>query len=397
MNNKFYHVWYFLFGYVYYLIIPLMVISSRNWEDAPGINILYDYYKDKYVGEYILIVAGLLLFFLIGAYLPVANFKRNKIKTSSTYIPIKRIFFIAFPVFLFSQYTVYANRGHLFQGYTLDFEDLFVGTICTANMLFLFLYLYNKSGINDQKYNTYLKYILIELVIVILSFGTRMYAMISFFALLTYFHEKSKISNRKLLIVFSIVVLFILIVGIWRGNGDIDFDTMVYIAFGEPIFTWISAISMFDMNAEFPWFSFPYEILSSVVNYIPTVLLPNKGDFIVQSALKYAAPQGAKSILLTLVSNFGMIGSFFAIFYVGYIFSYIRLYWKTIFGRTYYYCACGIIPFQFFRDSCLEVGKAFCYNFLILPLILIVAQRIFLVYSKDKHHTRKVQSQIKKF
>lgn len=383
MKSTLYHVRFFLFGFIYYLIIPLWVVSSKILYDAPGMEFLYTYYKAYYVSDYLIIVTCLLFFFLLGAYLPFSRKKNRHKLTPQTYYGVKKLFGVAFPIFLISQYVVYQNRSHLFQGYTLEFESQFVGTICTANMLVLFLYLYNKIGQNNKKYNRYLKYLLIVLIIEIFSLGTRMYAMISFVALLTYFHQKKLLNTKKMLIVGLCFFFLILVIGIWRsGDNVIDIDSLVYVAFGEPLFTWISAISMFDMN-KLPLFAFPYEFISSIINFIPTVLFPNKGDFIVPGFLKYDAPLGARSVVYTLISNFGVLGSFMAIFLLGYYLTYVRLNWKSTFGQTYYFCVCGIIPFQFFRDSCLEVNKAFFYNFLILPALLIVIQG-FLFVSKKK-------------
>ncbi|MCS2892750.1 hypothetical protein [Parabacteroides faecis] len=143
----------------------------------------------------------------------------------------------------------------------------------------------------------------------------------------------------------------------------------------EPLYTWVSAVSMFSEN-EFCYFSFPDNFITSFLNFIPSVLLPNKSDFISLVDIKFEAPFGALSLLVSLVYNFGVFGSFLALFFLGLFFTYVRYNFSGYFGNTYYYCICSVIPFQLFRDNLSIVNKMIFYNFLIIPIAILLLSNL---------------------
>ena len=208
--------------------------------------------------------------------------------------------------------------------------------------------------------------------IVLLGLGTRMYVIIPIISIFIYLIENKKISLKRLFTISGFVILFILAVGIWRmGDKDISIDALLYIGIAEPSLTWISAISLYDLN-EIPLLLFPKQFLSSYINFLPSTLFPNKSELIASLPLKYDNPLGATSLYTSLIANFGLFGSFLAIFLFGFLLTFIRLRWRTNYGRAYYYCICGIIPFQLFRDSVEIINKELFFTFLILPCLFIL-------------------------
>ena len=183
MKETLYHVWLFFFGLVYYLLVPIFVVSSRIWEDYPGMDILYSYYKDEYVLGYLFLILFVTIPFFVGAYLPVLYYRDVFRPIHQIIISSRGLLIISIPLFLYGQYVIYDNRANLFQGYQIESTAPYVGTLVTINMIFLFLYLFNKFGCYSKRVNILLILILIELCVVVLSFGTRMYAMVTFFSL----------------------------------------------------------------------------------------------------------------------------------------------------------------------------------------------------------------------
>ena len=163
------------------------------------------------------------------------------------------------------------------------------------------------------------------------------------------------------------------------GDTNITYEQMIYIGIAEPTFTWISAISMYDLN-ELPLIAFPYNFISSFINFIPSSVLSDKSELISDLSLNYDAPLGATNILLSLIANFGVLGSMIALFCLGFFLSLIRLHWQTAFGLSYYYCVCGIIPFQLFRDDMGIVNKQIFSNLLFVPMIIFFIHRFFVGY-----------------
>ena len=150
---------------------------------------------------------------------------------------------------------------------------------------------------------------------------------------------------------------------------------MVFIGIAEPSFTWISAISMYHLN-DLPLFSLPYNFISSFINFIPSALMPEKGELISEITMNYDSPFGATSFLISLIDNFGIIGSLLAVCLLGFLLTQIRLHWQTVFGKSYYYCVCGIIPFQLFRDGIEDINKQFFSNLIIVPCLIIFVYRL---------------------
>lgn len=376
MGKSLYHVWLFLFGIIYYLIVPAFVIASKIWKDYPGMDILYSYYKDEYLLGYFILVTIIVVPFFIGAYLPIYYYNEETRPPHQIIISSRGLLIVTLPLLLYSQYIIWINRSYLFQGYLSDIDAPFIGTIATINMIFLFVFFYNKNGEYSSSINRILSLLLIELGVVSLGLGTRMYVMVTLFSIFVFLLDRQFVTLKKMLIWFSVIIVFLLAIGIWRmGDSSFTIDQLVYIGVAEPTFTWISVISMYDLN-DLPLLAFPGNFISSFVNFIPSSVLPNKSEFISDLSLNYYAPMGATNVLLSLISNFGILGSMVALFCLGFLLSQVRLRWQTVFGKTYYYCICGIIPFQLFRDDMGIVNKQFFSNLLFVPILFFVVHRI---------------------
>lgn len=374
MKKTQYHIWLFLFGVLFYLIVPAFVIASRIWKDYPGMDNLYSYYKDEYLLGYFILVSIIVIPFFIGAYLPIYYFKERTSQIHEITISSRGLVFISLPLLLYCQYVIWTNWSYMFQGYMVDIDAPFIGTLATMNMIVLFFFLYNRNGTYSKLSNRIFSLVLLELSVVSLGLGTRMYAMVSVFSIFIFILDQKITSIRKILIWLSVIIVLVLAVGIWRIGETFTLEQMAYIGVAEPTFTWISAISMYDLN-DLPLLSYPANFLSSFINLIPSSVLPDKKDLIVELSLKYDAPLGATSVLASLISNFGILGSGVAMFLLGFMMSQMRLRWKTVFGQTYYYCVCGIIPFQLFRDDMGIVNKQFFSNFLLVPMLIFLVHR----------------------
>ena len=378
MHDSNYHISLFIFGFIYYLVTPLFVVSSRIWEDYPGVQILYKYYKDEYILGYLVIVFLLGFFYLLGSYIPIISNKRNwnTILTNKTVYSSKGLFAASFPVLLFSQFHIFTNRGSLFQGYQIEMDNPFVGAIATTAIFYLFLFIYNKKGNYSRNINTILVIILIELSFVMLGVGTRMYFLVILVTIILYMHDNNVLPTKKIILLGGTGIFLLLLVGIWRlGTESVSLENIIYIGIAEPTFTWISAISMYDLN-KLPMFSIPYNFASSFINFLPSIIFPDKAKMVSDISLNYDSPLGAISVFASVISNFGIIGSFLAFFVLGFLISYIRLHWKSVFGQTYYYCICGVIPFQLFRDPFTVVNKVFFSNLLLVPVLFIFLHRM---------------------
>ena len=376
MKIRLYHNILFLIGFIYYLLLPLWIVVQGAFGDYPGMKSVYQYFSFDYVLSYCIIVTIFFISFYLGSFLPLKFIKKERSKPSIDLIISSRdLFIISLPFFFLGQYTIMANAGNLFQGYLVEYDDGFMGTISTINMVFLFLYIY-KLNVKNYFIDLYLVSSLVEFSIILLGMGSRMYILIPCVTCTLYFLDKGVISIKKVLVGGLIAVLFFLFIGIWRlGDSGFSIDSFLYIGIAEPVFTWISVESMFSSN-ELPLIAMPYNFFSSFLNFVPTLLFPNKAEFIQPITLNYDNPFGATSLLVSLIANFGILGSCFVLFLLGFFLTSLRLNGRTLFTKTYYYCICGIIPFQLFRDSIPIVNKMLFYNFLLFPFLLFSIEKL---------------------
>lgn len=387
MNNskKLYHIYLFVFGFLYYLILPFYIVLNRAFGDFPGMNHLYANYNQNAMSLYIPFISILLLAFIIGSIIPLKFIK----KASTTYkheliFGNRDLFLLLLPIFLYAQYLIFNNRANLFQGYLVEYDTQFIGNIATFNTLFLFWGLYYKQKKNEKNklLTIFLNLSIFEFSVILLGLGSRMYILIPLVSFLLYLLDINKITIKQLFINTCTSILLLLSIGVWRLGNNISLDALLYIGVAEPCLTWISAESMFVQNTSLPLFSFPTNFLSSFFNFIPSAILPNKEELIKPITLSYETPFGATNLLLSLIDNFGMLGSCFVLFIFGFILSYIRINARSLFSQTYYFCICGVIPFQLFRDSLTIINKILFYNFLLFPLILIILEKA--IYKKSR-------------
>ena len=98
------------------------------------------------------------------------------------------------------------------------------------------------------------------------------------------------------------------------GDSGFSIDSFLYIGIAEPVFTWISVESMFSSN-ELPLIAMPYNFFFFFFEFCSYSIIPNKAEFIQPITLNYDNPFGATSLLVSLIANFGILGSCFVLFF----------------------------------------------------------------------------------
>ena len=358
-------------------MLPPIILKSGLMEGMPGVQLLESYNIDDTL--YFKLVFILLFCFLAGGGIPLLFVKKTKVQkgTLSTIINAKNLFFISLPLFIYGQSVIFKARNILFKGYLVEYDLDTLGPITTLNSIFIFCYLLCIQ--KDDRFKAYSKFFLfsiIEFSVILLGLGSRMYVLIPLIIFALYFWDTNKIKPVKIIyVIFGILLM--LSIGIIRQGQTINLLSIFYIGAAEPLFTWISAISYLQYNP-IQLFNIPYNFISSFINFIPSIILPNKGEFIYNIAQVYDAPLGAMSILTSLLDNFGFLGSCFFLFFGSCILTIIRYNWNTTIGKTFYLCVCGIIPFQIFRDPFTVVNKMIFFNFLIWPIFLFLVIKLLI-------------------
>jgi hypothetical protein len=123
--------------------------------------------------------------------------------------------------------------------------------------------------------------------------------------------------------------------------------------------------------------STPWNFIGSVINFIPSIILPNKNDLIPPldpSENCLVSPFGATHIFSALLGNFGILGSPLFLLLLSWFLRFLR---KNG-GRNIwvYYYVCGLLPFMFYRDGFLIFNKALISTGLLSALVLVFLSRM---------------------
>lgn len=379
MKKKLFHIYLFTFGFVYYLVLPYVVVCLNILDDYPGMDWLYEYNIMNHSKLYITCCFYFYLSFIMGSLFPLLFYRKSFIyRNNYCTISRKDQFIFISPIIMLALGLTVVHRGDLFQGYRNEYDATYLGQIATTNLILLFWFIYNrfKFGLHYNKFDKLFLILLIVFSIVLLGLGSRMYVLLPIISYLLYAVDVKLLKPSKIILYFAVFTILLLLVGLWRVGQDFSFEDMLYIGIAEPCFTWISAISMFDKTHEIACFYLPYNYISSFLNFLPTMLVPDKISLISPISLPFDAPLGARSVLLSVISNFGLVGGCLFLFMFGSFFSVIRLYGNKIFWKVYYICICSILPFQFFRDELSIINKMIFFNFLFVPIVMKLTGRL---------------------
>lgn len=384
-RKKLLHNYLFFFGFLYYLIIPLL-IAKYNWlSDFPGMNKWHSYFRDEMTLPYLALILSCLLFFYIGSYLPLKYLKplSYKLILRSKSNAFKMVSWILFAI---TQIIIFTHANVLFSGYSQRYDNQFLGNLGTLNVVLTFFYIYILISDEDDKNSRLILFTIIEISIILLGMGSRMYVLLPILSYIIYSYETVKINIKKLLIVGTIFFILFLAIGIWRIGNHITPALLAYIFLVEPTFTWYSVSTMYFYNPTLPAISIPINYFSSFINFAPSMIFPNKGEFIIgaNDILKFYSPLGADNIIVSLVANFGLVFTPIVFLMLGFCYTTVRINGKSYFWQTYYYLICAILPFQFFRDNLAILNKMYLYNLIFIPAIIIFCYKI--LSTVKRHH-----------
>jgi hypothetical protein len=281
----------------------------------------------------------------------------------------------------------YISRNSLLGNYQL-YDSGARGKMSTLLVIFNFFLLYQL--VSKQK----VSYVLIAgtliTAVLLLSMGGRMYVIQTFIIYLVF--KTSFAARRWTLIQIISFALLALFVGSWVGTFRMgtafNLNRGLYSLMAEPVFTWFST-STFLIANNIPILNFPANFLTSFLNLVPNTIVSLKSYVVSAQGMGYVYqnPLGADSVWSTFVINFGSVGSFFFLFITGFMMNFLRhLSENNRFWAVYYIMVCGILPFQFFRDGFYIVNKQLFFNFLLLPVLILIGLK-FIQYGQSLFET----------
>lgn len=374
----------FLFGFLFYFIVPLWVGSAHAFPGFPGIELFHGYFQQipvAAINNYLVIT----LFWLLAFYAGHFCFKLYKpYKLSLKLFPATRISGMTnlVAIVLFGVLVLFAflSRNSLFSGYA-SYDVAARGKMSTLLVVYNFFCVYQL--ISRQRVSVLLLAGLVVTAILLLSMGGRMYVLQTFIVVLIY---KTSFAPRpwRLFKILQIILLGFLVgslFGLWRMKTTFALENAAYSLLAEPTFTWFSTSSFLSANTQIPYFNIPLNFLTSFLNLIPNTIISLK-PYVVsahQMGYQYINPLGAESMWTSLVINFGSVGSALFLFLTGFLLNFLRHFSeRNRFAAVYYIMTCGMIPFQLFRDGFYILNKQLIFNFLVFPGIIFLVLNVML-------------------
>ncbi|ASK56500.1 hypothetical protein CEQ48_17770 [Vibrio tarriae] len=363
---------FFLFGFFYYLILP--VVSIHFLGDNRQVEIVQTYVDSALYGEeyYMVSIFGLLFFYFFLKFGEKIKFRAVSIGQDVCHYKLTPIIISLILLFILFVSTIKGVMDGvvLFSGYS-DYNISILGPYATTVFCSVIFVNYFESRKNKF---IFLSIFLISSVL-LLGLGSRMFFLLGAISLLLNIICVNPRVIRSPLFIFSIFSIFILVlvVGGWRSKSDINLDGIVGIFIAEPLFTSVSSVNYFKSIDDFFVFKFPYDIIASIFNFTPSILMPNKGDLVDSIAydIKEYSPFGASSLLVNVHINFGVL--FFIYFsLIGFVFGFMKsLAKKNKLFYAIYLSSLPLLMFHFFREGFITYIKVQFFNAIIMPLLLV--------------------------
>jgi len=202
-----------------------------------------------------------------------------------------------------------------------------------------------------------------------------MFFVLSLMALMLGLVSRNKKLMKSVSFYSSVVVLvvFMMVVGIVRQGGtEFGADSLIAVLFAEPLFTSVSGSLYLEHSGGRPTSGVPHDLLAAIIHFIPSIVFPGKIELI--NAVTFddniESPFGAKALLVSLYTNFGM---FYPVFtasigaYYGFLSKKAK---NSLFYRATYFSALPVLTFLFFREGISTVIKVLLFNGLLVPLFI---------------------------
>jgi hypothetical protein len=190
-----------------------------------------------------------------------------------------------------------------------------------------------------------------------------------------------RIKLRTAIITGVVLIVAVAIYGALRV-GKLTFDTegfMTYVVFHgffvESLYNAFSIIA-FVRAGQFDMLNFPIPLLSYLVNLVPTALVPDKAKLFISledTGYVVYSPVGGFNVFPSSMINFGIMGTCFFWFFLGFFMFFLKEKRKTVLFKTMYIMIAGWLLTTFYRDpfSVSLIKSVFQFSIL-MPIFFVV-------------------------
>lgn len=374
-------------GFFYYCIIPLVII--KLFPDNVALSFIGNNYSEAILIKYSAYAVIFLILFSIGFFIKFNLKKLNKNKPELSVLLallLTGVYSILF-INIFSLNEVLNASGYL-GGYDIERR----GQLSTLFLTSIWWYIYLKPGINLKLPKFLFVVIILFSGLNLLTLGSRL-AVLTGVIMIFLNYSPNLFVRLKINMPLALICLLSLVaifgaIGVLREAGELNYDAIFFIIFAEPIFIFASVFSYFE-SVSISYFNFPYDVLTSIAASVPSFIFTNKIEFFEKYAVIAESSQsgfGGANQIIILLANFGSLLLPFISFTLGYFIAFIIN--KINNSRFFYTVAISIvslIPFIFFRDGYQTSLKLALMNFLIIPGVFLLINKLIVSAKNIKY------------
>jgi len=293
-----------------------------------------------------------------------------------TAIPIREYFFIGYDPSLFENYQDGVVQDALPRG----------TFIASTSILFALSFM---RAVVKNGHRGDLRLLLLDpfmlayylFAVLALSMGGRLYFVTNVVTVILFltmwFHVRVRL--RGLLVLGIVCAGGASLWGVLRAGGEFSVLNMLLNVAQEPLLTSISAFSFLN-SGKVPIINFPVFLASDFINLLPSSIFPWKIDFLLdprEHGYNYSMPLGGLHVFVSLMVNFGLIGTAGAFYAIGRLlgrYEHVRYAQAAV---VYCLVAAGL-TFTFNRDPfSVSVVKNIFENAFLIPIALYSIQKGF--------------------
>ena len=367
---------FFIGGFSYYGILPIVFLYF--FPNYPIADIAMSSFRNDFFLElYSSLAFAYLISFSAGYYFSLKSkkfqSKKQNINTDKSLRGLITTLYVVIALL-----SLNTNEIISLVGYSGEYDVAHRGQLTTLYLTSIWWFIYFKSSIHAKL----MLLIAFAAGLNLLALGSRLGVVTGLISILIYYKYFASIKlehhryDRWMLakgILMVVAVLFVMTsIGLIREGNSITFEGALSIFSAEPLFIYASVPAYFSNNS-LPLLAFPVDIFASIIAAVPSFLFPSKVDFFAaySSIDKYSISGfGGMNHLVSLITNFGLIGFPVAAFLEGAWFGIlIKNAYKSPFFRAVAITSISVIPFIMFRDGFQTTVKILFFNFLIFPYV----------------------------
>jgi hypothetical protein len=401
-------IFFFNIGYAYYFLSPPIFYTLFLSSDLEEAQVVIPFLRDLQVSEIHKFQCFTAIFYVlfIVSYRFFKNTTAKKVSASLTKsaninrTKISLCFILSILTGIFAGWQV---RGDFFKGYSLElFDDYKDGVlmgamergtfIASVTVIFIVMLMSISNETKDKKLSAslFLKspsfVIYLVFATLMLSLGGRLYFVSHLISMAVYFSMERKVYIKpfRLITYLTAVVMLAGVYGVLRAWEAFAITKIFINIIQEPFYASISLFSFLRDN-RMPDFSIPILLITDFINVIPSFIFPDKLTYLnspEKLGFDVSMPLGGMHVFVSLVINFGLIGSCFFFLLMGAAIALFEGSASKWIVRIIYSLVCGWMTFSFFRDPAhISIVKNIFQYSIVIPLLIY-----FLIYKRRRYN-----------